>query len=63
MVIEVIIPNCCSGGIGARTSIPNPAAVVRAAINNAPPVCPIVFETAFFTSPVLSAVSRNLCVA
>ena len=62
IVMAVIIPNCCSGGNGARISIPNPAAVVSAAINNAPPVCVTVFATAFLTSPVLSAVRRNRCI-
>ena len=47
-----MIPNCCSGGIGARISIPKPAMVVIADTSNAPPVWPTVSDTAFMTSPV-----------
>jgi len=59
----VIIPNCCSTGIGVSASIKKPAMVVIAAIDNAPPVCPMVSDTAPMTSPVLSAICRNLSTA
>ena len=63
MVMAIIIPNRCCGGIGASMSTPNPREVVRAAIKSAPPVWDIVSRIAVVTSPVLSAINRNRCVA
>ena len=63
MVISMITPNCTCGGIDAKISIPNPNVVVKAAINNAPPVLEIVSVRAALISPVLSATSLNRSVA
>ena len=63
IVKHIITPNCCSGGIGAKISMPNPEIVLIAAINKALPVCPMVSLIAFTGSPVLSATSLNLWVA
>jgi hypothetical protein len=51
-VIAVMIPNCCSGGIGANARTPKPNMEERAAIRTALPVREIVSVTAFVTSPV-----------
>ena len=60
MVSAVMPPNCCSGGMVAKVSMPNPVTVVMVVPKSAVPVWPTVL---FMASSILSNLfmsSRNL---